>query len=106
MSIDLTTVHRIHTERGSHIEPPLNEAWSNLEKLRWNLAVALHDAGQPINLMDVRESDYRVNGVPQEAYDVTSSFGTSGAIGFHSTWTFINGLGFGLSAAARMEANQ
>lgn len=101
-NVDLTTVHRVHTERGSHIEPPLNEDWSNLDKLRWSLAVSLHDAGQPLDLMDVRESDYRINGVPQEAYDVTGPDGSSGATGFHATWTLISGIGYGLRTARQI----
>lgn len=89
-------MQRIHTERGSHIEPPLDQDWTALEKLRWHLSVALHDAEQPDDLMDVREADYRINGVRQEAYDVTGPSGSCGALGFHETWVLIHGIGYGL----------
>ena len=44
---DLPIVRRIETDHGSYIEPPFEESWSELEKLRWHLAVALHDGGDP-----------------------------------------------------------
>ena len=90
------SVERIHTERGSHIEPPLEQDWDNLTKLRWRLAVVLHDAGLPDDAMRVEPADYRINGVPQEAYGVIGAGGISGAIGYHSTWTFLNGVSYGL----------
>lgn len=38
-------VTRVHTESGSHIEPPLNSEWSLLCKLKWKAAVGTADSG-------------------------------------------------------------
>lgn len=35
----MSEVRRIRTEGGTHIEPPLDPSWSNLDKLRWHVAV-------------------------------------------------------------------
>lgn len=39
MSYDPPTVRRVFTQGGSHIEPPFDENWDNLTKLRWQAAV-------------------------------------------------------------------
>lgn len=95
------SVERIHTERGSNIEPPLDQDWDNLTKLRWNLAVSLHDAGHPADAMRIEPSDYRVDGVPQEAYNIVGPAGTTGAVGYSAMWVLINGVGYGLRSADR-----
>ena len=33
------------TSGGSHIEPPLQDTWSEIEKLRWHAGVVLVDSG-------------------------------------------------------------
>jgi hypothetical protein len=38
-------VRRLHSERSSWIEPPLDPDWDDLVKLRWRLAVLRLDTG-------------------------------------------------------------
>lgn len=91
------TVHRVDTERGSYIEPPLKQSWDDLTKLRWHLAVVLHDHGLPEDSIRVEEGDYRINGKRQpDAYNLSGPFGAFGCVGYHHMWGVINGLNLGL----------
>ena len=85
-------VRRIHTETGSHIEPPLDPNWSDLTKLQWVADVVEHDFGLRLE----------VRGHPLDEPDrfaVTAtadgqSFG-SAYYSFNEAWFRINMLGQG-----------
>lgn len=42
---DFMVVERVATEHGSHIEPPFDESWDDLQKLQWSAAVTCVDGG-------------------------------------------------------------
>lgn len=98
---------RIHTDHGSHIEPPLDERWSDLDKLRWQAAVAEADTGLTINVapskarFKPRGSDRWIDVTGE--YQVTvlrpgvSSSGIS--LRFHQAWLYISGVVAGAGAA-------
>jgi hypothetical protein len=92
-------VVRVETANGSHIEPQLDQEWSNLDKLRWHLAVCLHDAGADPELMHVEPGNMTINGRAVEAYQLLHPCGTFGGGGFHEMWDLINGVQIGLSNA-------
>jgi hypothetical protein len=101
-----STVRRVHEEAGSHIEPPLDDGWSDLDKLRWHLAVALHDARLPEHLASVEPGHVTRNGVPIAGlYNIRyrsvagRTNGSWGAGDFRSTWSLINGIGLGFAIA-------
>lgn len=92
------TVERVTTASGSHIEPPLQQYWSSLRKLRWWAAVAEADEGIAIS---VEKSQYWINNIPQFGYfDVAGS----GPMRFDAAWTFINGMCAGARASTRVTA--
>lgn len=95
------TVQRVHTERGSHIEPPLHQDWDHLTKLRWHLAVVLHDADLPPDAIQIVPGDYRINGRPQESYNLMCPGWTASTGDFHDAWSRINGIADGLRLAHR-----
>ena len=92
-------VQRIHTGRGSRIEPPLDQSWSPLEKLRWHLAVALHDAEMPPDLFMVEEEDAPAWG--GRRYAVRWACGGMSSMSYDRMWTLINGISLGLEKARR-----
>lgn len=44
----MTAIERVETATGSHIVPPLDSAWSDLERLRWKAEVVALDSGLTI----------------------------------------------------------
>lgn len=53
------TVRRVRERNGSHIEPPLDPDWSQLDKLHWHAAVVLVDSGLVIRVEAAREKPGR-----------------------------------------------
>ena len=89
-------VRRIHTDTGSHIEPPLDEHASEFDRLRWHAAVVEHDTGIHV----------AVNQQPKGSLWERSLFGFNvggssiAAYDFRSAWTFLTGVRVGASAAS------
>lgn len=100
-------VERIHADRGSHIEPPLDQRWSDLDKLRWHAAVAEADAGITIEVGPSqlrykppgserwieRTDEFRINVALPGIYSSCIS------LRFYEAWTYINGAVAGARAA-------
>jgi hypothetical protein len=97
-------VERVRDENGSHIEPPLNELWTNHAQLRWHLAVVLYDLGLPPDLVSIEPGHLTVGGFPQESYVLAlpGRFITTG--GFHDAWRLITALEIGYWLAQHWEA--
>lgn len=95
----LADVHRVHTERGSHIESAIDDDWSDLDKLRWQLAVVLHDAGLRRDAATLHPGHYTIDGVPQEAYELRYGSSSGISAGFARTWALITGISDGLRLA-------
>jgi hypothetical protein len=96
--LDIAAVHRVHTDRGSHIEPPLNDDWTGLEKLRWLTAVVLGDAKLPRDTITIDVGRSTIDGIPQEAYEV-HWLRSSTVIDYHYCWTWLTGIGDGIELA-------
>lgn len=103
--MDEMVVTRVLTEHGGHIEPPLDESWSDLDKLRWWAAAVAVDTGLRVS---VSESEQRTRRhgrwVPERglySVSVGSSF-RSGAT-FNNCWTFLSGVCTGAQQARRHE---
>lgn len=96
-------VERVEDDRGSHIEPPLNELWTNEAKLRWRLAVVLNDLGLPQDLATIEAGHFTVGSVPQESYVLVlpgRSFTTGG---FYDAWRLITAVEIGHHLATRTD---
>jgi hypothetical protein len=98
-------VARIETENGSHIEPPLDQTWDNLTKLRWHAAVVMEDTGYLVDI-EIEESDYstRTLGVwvrNRGYYDIRIAGTVSGPHSFDGAWDYLTGVSAGIIAADR-----
>ena len=97
--IPFPQLHRIVTEHGSHIEPPLDAEWSDLDKLRWHAAVTRVDHGGEIDLT-VEPAHVTINGESIDGlYSIKTRGNTCGAYAFYDAWTYINGIDHGLRIA-------
>lgn len=79
-------VERIEDEHGSHIEPPLDNSWPDVDRLRWKAAVVELDTGIPT--LVVRDSlnpgRYSIN---------VGHAGTN--LTFNEAWVFFMGVDMG-----------
>lgn len=91
-------VARVYFDGGSRIEPPLNQSWSNLEKLRWHAAVVELEAGIRVNITPSTHQVKRFGvwrDVQPQEYDYTAP-GVSGMLGTYcEAWAWLNGLAAG-----------
>lgn len=92
------TVTRVHDSGGSHIEPPLDPEWSDIEKMRWQAGVVLVESGVTVRIND--DARYSVNGVdiPVIGIQIGSS---STSRTFHAAWDYLNGVSAGAREAMR-----
>lgn len=85
-------VRRIHeTEHiGSHIEPPLDPFWSDIDKLRWHAAVASLDTG-------LRFLVHEMDG----CYSIQIENNSMSARPYHEAWSYISAASVGATIANR-----
>lgn len=94
-------VERVHTEHGSHIEPPYDEGWDDLTGLRWHAAVTEADTGvhvrvEPANYSIERHGRW----VKQQGFFcVLVGHSSSGPYTFDQAWKTMNGVSMGVSAS-------
>lgn len=96
-------VTRVNTDHGSHIEPPLDEAWDDYTKLRWHAAVVAHDTGLTIEVREgglSRLVDDEWQPVPGQ-YGVNVGRNSGGAYSYDTAWTFLVGVHIGAQEAQR-----
>jgi hypothetical protein len=102
MSADLAGLRRVETERGSHIEPPLDPSWSDLEMLQWHAAVATFDTGLRIvvhpGCLQYKRRGRRWVDVPN-VFSIQVGHSSRGSAPFHEVWTFLNGVSTGATQA-------
>lgn len=91
---------RVYADDGSsHIEPPLDQEWSELEKLKWKAEVASDDSGLEIG---VAPGEYHIGGVRQPYfYTVNTPHSSSGPHTFDEAWTRMNGIVTGAQEVRR-----
>jgi hypothetical protein len=92
-------VQRVVDGRSSWIEPPLDESWPDLERLRWHAAVVCLDAGAPPGTVEVEEARLWVGGdaVP-DVYNVRRAGASIGVFTFGRAWDYLNGWSDGFRA--------
>lgn len=98
-------VRRIETGRGSHIEPRLQDDWSELAKLRWHAAVVVLDSGTDARvLVEPSVSKWKPKWSPfwfsEDSFQITVGNSTAFPFTFDSAWIYLNGVGSGLSAGS------
>lgn len=86
----MTEVRRVVTGTGSHIEPPLDPAWPDLDKLRWKAAVVLVNTGVAAHVEE-QPSGFVLSGL-------MFSYGPEDYAGM---WSVLNGIEIGHAAALR-----
>lgn len=86
---------RIHTDHGSHIEPPLEQSWTRLAKLRWHAAVASHDSGLEIVVNPTKKL------MPQTFMVTIVGHTGHSDRPYADAWTLINGIASGAQAMKR-----
>lgn len=86
-------VQRITTERGSHIEPPLDPAWPATTKLHWHAAIVTLDTGLNIQITEYQPGEYNftIGGTGTSPYT------------YNDAWTYLNGIGTGAREARRAD---
>lgn len=93
------TVTRVHTAGGSHIEPPLDPSWSEMDKLRWQAGVVIADAGVPLRITLDDTARLTRNGVNVPVYGLRVG-GWHSVRGFDDMWDYLNGVSAGAVEAA------
>lgn len=83
-------VTRVYTGTGSHIEPPLEDHWSNRQKLEWHAAVAEHDTGLRV-LVHPMPRRFGLG----EDYSIQVGRRSTSAMPYDRAWTYINGISVG-----------
>jgi len=103
MSDYFPDMHRIKTEHGDYIDPPLNQDWSTLMQLEWQLAVLRVDTGI---IMTVQYGRTWIGGVelPDQFCYSAKNQGWSSR-GFNESWDFINGISTGATLAREQRKN-
>jgi hypothetical protein len=92
-------VTRVCDDNGSHIEPPLDPSWSEMDKLRWQAGVVIADAGVPLRITFDDTARLNRNGVDIPVYGLRIG-GWHSARGFHDMWDYLNGVSAGAVEAA------
>ncbi|MCX4605493.1 hypothetical protein OG402_34050 [Streptomyces anulatus] len=92
-------VTQVHEASGSHIEPPLDQAWDELTKLTWKAAVVTLDTGLDVA---ITEAHYFTNGVRNQGfYNAVVGHSSIGPLNFRSTWDYLSGVSTGATQASR-----
>lgn len=91
-------VRRVQTGLGSsHIEPPLDQSLSNLEKLRWHAAVATLDTGLKLLVHPIRDV------MGRHKYSIQVENSSMSAMPYADAWLYITGISTGAEMALRRE---
>lgn len=89
-------VTRVHTDSGSHIEPPLDQAWDEPTKLTWHAASVTHDTGINITIHDAE----------QGFYNLAVGSSSISPLDYRSAWDFLIGVHTGAEQVNLLVANE
>ncbi|HEX2244280.1 MAG TPA: hypothetical protein VHK27_13730 [Gammaproteobacteria bacterium] len=96
--LELPEVRRIPTDTGSYIEPPLEQDYSDDEKIAWHAAVIALDTGATIRVFAHFENHRR-------SYSIMIPGHYSGSSrGFQQIWEWLNGFDIGYRTARNTNA--
>lgn len=85
-------VRRIEDGNGaSHVEPPLDQTLSDLEKLRWHAAVTTLDTGLRVLVHPMNDVMGRVK------YSIQVENGSMASMPYEDAWLYISGVSNGAS---------
>lgn len=94
--LELMQVVRVHTDDGSHIEPPAKDDWSDDLKMAWHASVVAHDGQIAVRI-----------GRGDGGYAISVSKHGGGYLGpfdFHTAWLYLIGIKLGAEAARKAGA--
>jgi hypothetical protein len=100
-------VRRIHTSNGSYIEPPLDQQWDALTKLRWQAGVVRADAGVTVYVMPGALTTPGLLGRPWVHWDYFAlriGQASHASYRYDEAWIFLNGVSAGAEATQREAA--
>lgn len=96
-------VRIVEHDRGSHVEPPLDQGWSDLDKLRWKAGTVRAAVGVVVRISPGAMSSPRPFGLGHrihwDRYGLYIGNGGYVAFTLDQAWDFLNGVEAGASAA-------
>lgn len=95
-------VTRVHTEHGSHIEPPLDPDWPLLRKLEWSAAVGTADSGLDIAVSHSRYWADRIR--MRDVFNLDIDGTVSGPHTYQQACDWISGATMGAQAVRKAYA--
>jgi ABC-type Fe3+ transport system substrate-binding protein len=99
-------MRRVSSDSGSYVDPPLNQRWDDLTKLRWHASVVRVDNGSEIDI-DVSVAAYSVGRIRQRGYYTINTRGSAhGPCTYHAAWSYISGIDCGLRTAQDAEVSR
>lgn len=91
-------VTRVQDDNGTHIEPPLDQAWDEVTKLRWHAAVVAHDIGLTVDLHPHLSSNGRYHyGITLGEINKGGQTSISGGT-YHQAWHALTLISIGAEA--------
>lgn len=84
-------LRRVIDPNGSHIEPPLDQSWSDLDKLRWQAAVVRVDNDGTVATVYEQPTPGQ--------YGISAGRASIASFDFYGAWTYLNGFSHGLQTA-------
>jgi hypothetical protein len=96
LRVDPAVVERVEDNHGSHIEPPLDQQWSDAEKLAWHAGVELVDSGLRAVLTLWSDGTWSINAGPISMHN---------GMTFYDAWNAITMMGIGAGAVAGRRTN-
>jgi hypothetical protein len=107
--LDLPQVQRVHTDEGSHIEPPLGNGRSERDKIAWHAAVVAADTGLTVEAFEHSGDEYSFRlGRHQPYNSLAMRIGTvnsGGPYPYDVAWIYLNAVSVGVEAS-RQPAGQ
>ena len=98
---DPVAVRRVKHPGGSHIDPPLDEAWTDFDKLRWLAGVVLVDSGLYVRItLWSHPQQYSLSGeTPGRCWSYSDG-------DFYQTWRTLGDLSMGAQLVRDHDANK
>lgn len=100
-SSDPMPVRRVEHAGGSHIEPPLDESWTDFHKLVWLAGVVEEDSG-----LRIRVTEWTHPGRFSISGETPGRSWSRGGGTFAETWRTMSDLSMGAQIARDHEANK
>lgn len=93
MFSDQNRVRRVKDPTGSHVEPPLQDFWSSLEKLQWRSSLLRFETGLSVSVCEMESGGFSIQCGPSSI----------GSFDFHEAWLFLTGISSGALEVRRTQ---